>query len=49
MEQCYLVYIFISCIVVAMLLDVGFFFINKNDELRKIKMITKRMNRRYYQ
>ena len=45
MEQCYLIYIFISCVVVAMLLDVGFFIMNKKNEMKKMKTIAKEIRR----
>jgi hypothetical protein len=45
MEQCHLIYIFIACVVVAMLLDVGFFLLNKKNEMRKMKTIAREIRR----
>lgn len=45
MEQCYLIYIFIACIIVAMLLDVGFFLMNKKTEMKKMKTIAREIRR----
>jgi len=41
MEQKYLIYIFIACIVAAMLFDVGFFLMNKRVELKKIRSMAR--------
>lgn len=48
MQQCYIVYIFIACIIVAMLLDVGFFLFNKKSEMKKIKSIAREIRRNIY-
>lgn len=43
MDQCHLIYIFISCLIMAMLTEIGFFIINKKTELQKIKAIAKEL------
>lgn len=48
MKQCYLVYIFIACIVSAMLLDIGFFIVNKKGEMKKVKSIAREIRRNNY-
>lgn len=45
MEQCNLIYIFIACVVVAMLLDIGFFMLNKKNEMKKMKSIAREIRR----
>ena len=46
MDQCKLIYIFIACLVIAMLIDVSLFIYNKKSELRKVKDIAKSYRRR---
>lgn len=46
MNQCKLVYIFIICIGIAMLLEIGFFIYNKKSELKKVKSIVRSIRRR---
>jgi hypothetical protein len=45
MSQCNLIYIFIACVIAAMLLDVAFFIMNKKNEMKKIKSIAREIRR----
>lgn len=45
MNQSHLIYIFISCIVIAMLLDIGIFIVIKKAEMKKVKNMAKEMRR----
>ena len=45
MEQRTIVFIFIACIIAAMLLDIGFFIINKKSEMKKMRSIAREIRR----
>lgn len=48
MEQCSIIYIFVACIVAAMLLEAGFFLMNKKTEMKKMRSLAKGMRRSNY-